>query len=184
MHASEVSMKSDRLQLFIDGLWVESESHAFLPVMNPGTGQEICKVPLALKDEVDAAVTSSQKAFDKWKEVPFIERIQYLFRMKYVFEEHLEELARINTQNHGKTIKESRGDVRRTIENIEAAIAAGYILLKGEHLDNIAPDIDEGTVKEPIGVFGIVCPFNFPLIVPFWYVPYAIVAGCTVVVKP
>lgn len=152
--------------------------------MNPGTGEEICKVPLALKDEVDAAVTSSQNAFDKWKQVPLGERMQYLFRMKYLFEEHYEELARINTQNHGKTIKESRGDVRRTIENIEAAIAAGYTLLKGEHLDQIAQDIDEGTVKEPLGVFGIICPFNFPLMVPFWYLPYAIVAGCTVVVKP
>ena len=152
--------------------------------MNPGTGREICKIPLTLKEEVDAAVTSSQNAFEKWKNVPLTERVQYLFRMKYLFEEHFEELARVNTQNHGKTIKESRGDIRRAIENIEAAIAAGYTLLKGQHLDQISPGIDEGTVKEPLGVFAIICPFNFPIMIPFWFIPYAIVAGSTVVVKP
>lgn len=178
------ALKSGHLNLLINGTWVESQSEASLPVMDPGKGEEICKVPLALREEIDAAVISSQNAFEKWRLVPLTERMQYLFKMKYVFEEHFEELARVNTRNHGKTIKESRGDVRRTIENVEAAIAAGYTLLKGEHLDQIAQDIDEGTVKEPLGVFGVICPFNFPLMVPFWYVPYAIVAGCTVVVKP
>lgn len=177
-------MSNGHLNLLIDGHWVPSESEHYLPVMDPGKGEELCQVPLAGKDEVDAAVVSAQNAFEKWRLVPLPERAQYLFRMKSVLEEHFEELARINTQNHGKTIKESRGDVRRTIENVEAAIAAGYILLKGEHLDQIATDIDEGTVKEPMGVFGIICPFNFPLMVPFWYAPYAIIAGCTVIVKP
>jgi malonate-semialdehyde dehydrogenase (acetylating)/methylmalonate-semialdehyde dehydrogenase len=152
--------------------------------MNPGIGKELCKVPLSSKDEVDSAVASSHAAFYKWKELSLPERIQYIFKLKYLLEEHLEELAKANTLNHGKTIVESRGDVRRTIDNLEAAIAAGYTLLKGDHLDQIAPDIDEGTVKEPLGVFGIICPFNFPLMVPFWYLPYALVAGCTVVVKP
>lgn len=101
-----------------------------------------------------------------------------------MLEEHVEELARINTQNHGKTIIESRGDVRRTIDNVEAAIAAAYTLLKGKHLDQVSQGIDEETVKEPLGVFAIVCPFNFPIMVPFWYLPYAIVLGCTVVLKP
>ncbi len=181
---SEVAVKDDYLKLLLGGEWVQSKSEASLPVMNPGLGKEICRVPLALRDEVDAAASSAQEAFENWKEVPLTERIQYLFRMKNLFEEHLEELARINTQNHGKTITESRGDIRRTIENVEAAIAAGYTLLKGEHLDQVAQGIDEGTVKEPLGVFGIICPFNFPVMVPFWFIPFAIVAGCSVVVKP
>jgi malonate-semialdehyde dehydrogenase (acetylating)/methylmalonate-semialdehyde dehydrogenase len=101
-----------------------------------------------------------------------------------LFEERSEELARINTQNHGKTITESRGDVRRTIDNIESAISATYVLMKGTNLDQVSEGIDEATVKEPLGVFGIICPFNFPLMVPFWFVPYAIALGCTVVVKP
>jgi len=180
----EITVRADRLKLLIDGRWVVSKSEASLPVMNPGTGREICKVPLALKEEVNEAALSSQGAFERWKEVPLPDRMQYLFKMKFAFEEHFEELARINTQNHGKTIRESRGDIRRTIENVEAAIAAGYTLLKGDHLDQIAEGIDEGTVKEPLGVFGIICPFNFPIMVPFWFVPFAIVAGCTVVVKP
>jgi len=181
---AEVAVRSDRLRLLINGQWIASESEQFLPVMNPGTGQEICQVPLALKEEVNEAATSAEAAFELWKEVPLPERMQYLFKMKSVFEEHAEELARVNTQNHGKTIRESRGDVRRTIENIEAAIASGYTLLKGEHLDQIAQGIDEGTVKEPLGVFGIICPFNFPMMVPFWFLPFALVAGCTVIVKP
>lgn len=180
----EVSTKQGQLQLLVDGKWIKSQSDESLAVFNPGTGAEISEIPFALKEEVDAAVLSSQSAFEKWKEVPLSERVQYLFKIKYVLEQHYEELARINTQNHGKVVTESRGDVRRTIDCVEAAIAAAYTLLKGEHLDQIAQGIDEGTVKEPLGVFAIICPFNFPLMVPFWYFPFAIVLGCTVVVKP
>ncbi|MGD0689267.1 MAG: aldehyde dehydrogenase family protein [Candidatus Bathyarchaeia archaeon] len=150
MTRTHEALKSDHLNLLINGTWVESQSEELLPVMDPGRGEEICKVPLALGEEIDAAAISSQNAFEKWRLVPLTERMQYLFKMKYVFEERFEELARINTRNHGKTIKESRGDVRRTIENVEAAIAAGYTLLKGEHLDQIAQDIDEGTVNTNI----------------------------------
>ncbi len=184
MSPLSVAVKENQLKLLLNGEWIQSKSNASLSVMNPGTGQEICKVPLSLEEEVDAAAASAQEAFEKWKETPLTERMQYLFRMRTMLEEHFEELARINTENHGKTIKESRGDVRRTIENVEAAIAAGYTLLKGEQLDQVAQGIDEGTVKEPLGVFGIICPFNFPIMVPFWFIPFAIVAGCTVVVKP
>jgi malonate-semialdehyde dehydrogenase (acetylating)/methylmalonate-semialdehyde dehydrogenase len=170
--------------LLIDGHWIESRTEEYLPVMNPATGKQTSRVPVSLKEEVDNAVVSSENAFEKWREVPVSERMQYLFRMKYVLEEHSEDLARINTQNHGKTIIESRGDIRRTIENVEAAIAAGYVLSKGEHLDQVSRGIDEETVKEPLGVFAIICPFNFPIMIPFWFLPYAIVLGCTVVVKP
>jgi len=181
---SEVPYRPAKLQLLIDGQWITSSSAEQLPVLNPATGEKLSQVPLTPKDEVDRAVVSAQAAFEKWKEIAIPERVQHLFRMKQVFEEHLEDFARINTQNHGKTIAESRGDVRRTIENIEAAIGAAYTLMKGEKLDQVASGIDEETVKEPLGVFGIICPFNFPAMVPFWFVPYAIVLGCTVVVKP
>jgi len=180
----EVAYSPSNLPFLIYGKWVLSTSSEHLPVMNPARGVQTSSVPLATKQEVDAAVKTAHDAFEKWREVPVSERAQLLFRMKYVLEEHFEELARINTQNHGKTIVESRGDVRRTIENVEAAIAAGYTLAKGEHIDSVADGVDEGTVKEPLGVFGIICPFNFPLMVPFWFIPYAIVLGCTVVVKP
>jgi malonate-semialdehyde dehydrogenase (acetylating)/methylmalonate-semialdehyde dehydrogenase len=152
--------------------------------MNPGSGTEVSKVPLSLREEVDRAVTSAQAAFEKWRDIPVPDRVQYLFGMKYVLEEHFEDVARVNTQNHGKTIKESRGDIRRAIENVEAAIAAAYTLQKGEHLDQISQGIDESTVKEALGVFAVICPFNFPVMIPFWFMPYAIALGCTVVVKP
>jgi len=181
---SEVTYNPSVLKLLINGEWTDSDSTEHLPVMNPATGTQITKVPLASRADVERAVRSSHEAFEKWKEAPVSERAQLLFRMKAVLEDHFEELARINTQNHGKTVVESRGDVRRTIENVEAAIAAGYTLAKGEQIDSVSQDVDEGTLKEPLGVFGIICPFNFPLMVPFWFVPYAIVLGCTVVVKP
>jgi malonate-semialdehyde dehydrogenase (acetylating)/methylmalonate-semialdehyde dehydrogenase len=181
---SEVAFGSERLRLLIDGNWVGSESEESLPVMNPATGRQISTVPFATKEEVDRAVVSAHSAFEEWRNVPLTERVQYLFRMKNVLEAHLEDLARINTQNHGKTVVESRGDVRRMIDNVDAGISAAYTLLKGGNLDQVAVGIDEETVKEPLGVFGIICPFNFPLMVPFWYLPYAIVSGCTVVVKP
>ena len=181
---SEVNYRPDTLRLLINGEWSESESNEFLPVFNPATGEVISKVPLASKGELDRAVESALEAFDKWKNVPVPDRVQYLFRMKQLFEERSEELARINTQNHGKTIAESRGEVRRTIENIEAAISAAYVLMKGTNLDQVSVGIDVSTVKEPLGVFGIICPFNFPLMVPFWFLPYTIALGCTAIVKP
>jgi malonate-semialdehyde dehydrogenase (acetylating)/methylmalonate-semialdehyde dehydrogenase len=180
----EVQYRPDTLKLLIDGVWVPSRSTQIQPITNPATGSVICKVPFALKDEVDRAVESSQSAFEKWKDIPLTDRVQYLFKLKDLLENHFEELARINTQNHGKAVIESRGDIRRTIENVEAAIGIAYTLSKGEHMDQITTGIDEGTVKEPLGVFAIICPFNFPIMIPFWFLPYAIVLGCTVVLKP
>ncbi len=181
---SEVPYRPNKLQLLIDGQWITSSATEELPVINPATNEILSRVPLTPKDEVERAVVSAQAAFESWKELPISERVQYLFRMKQVFETHHEDFARVNTQNHGKTVVESRGDVRRTIENIESAIGAAYTLMKGTKLDQVAPGVDEETVKEPLGVFAIICPFNFPMMVPFWFVPYAIVLGCTVVVKP
>ncbi len=181
---SEVPCRSQTLELLVDGRWVASQSEEQQPVVNPATGRIICKVPFAMKEEVDMAVVSAQNAFQKWRSIPLTERVQYLFHMKNFLETHFEELARINTQNHGKTIAESRGDIRRAVDNVEAAIAVAYSLMKGEHLDEISQGIDEGTVKEPLGVFAIVCPFNFPIMIPFWFLPFALVVGDTVVVKP
>jgi malonate-semialdehyde dehydrogenase (acetylating)/methylmalonate-semialdehyde dehydrogenase len=173
-----------RLSLLIDGKWKESKTENYQSVFDPGKGEVIAQVPFTLEEEVNEAVESSQRAFEEWKEQPVTDRVKYLFKIKNVLEEHAEELAAVNTQNHGKTVEESRGDVKRTIENVDAAIAVAYILTKGEKLEQIAHGIDEETVKEPLGVFAITSPFNFPLMVPFWFIPYAIVLGDTVVVKP
>lgn len=172
------------LKILINGEWRVSKSGEDHPSYDPSTGRIIAHVPYVSKEEVHEAVSSAQQAFPKWSKLPITERVKYLFRLKDAFERHLEDLARVNSENHGKTIVESRGDVRRAIDNIDSAIGVSFTLSKGETLDQIANDIDESVVKEPLGPFGIICPFNFPLMIPFWFIPYALVLGDTLVVKP
>jgi len=180
----EVQRNYGRLRLYIDGDYIDSKTEVWGKAYNPAKDEVIAEVPFSTKDEVRLAIQSAQEAYEKWKEVPITSRIQYLFALKNKLEEYSETIARIITQNHGKTIQEARGDMRRTIENVEAAISIAYTLYKGEHLDQVAQDIDESVIREPLGVFGIITPFNFPVMVPFWFIPYAIVLGNTVVVKP
>lgn len=172
------------LKLLVDGKWVRSESAEAHEAFNPAEGRPIGKVPFSTKEEVDSAAAAAERAFESWREETVGGRAQYLFRLKGVMEAHAEELATLNTLNHGKTLQESRGDVRRTIENIDAAISVAYSLAKGSNIDQISRGVDEQMSKEPLGAFAIVCPFNFPLMIPFWFLPYAIVLGDTVVVKP
>jgi malonate-semialdehyde dehydrogenase (acetylating) / methylmalonate-semialdehyde dehydrogenase len=174
----------DKLENYIGGRWVRSESENFKPIYDPGRGEVIGYVPFSLDSEVEKAVDAAVGAFDRWCETPLPERIRYLFRMRNMLDEHFEELARINTINHGKTLEESKGDLVRARENVEMAIAAAQTMFKGESLDQVADGIDESMVKEPLGVFSIISPFNFPIMIPFWFLPYAIVLGNTVVVKP
>ncbi len=173
-----------KLELLIDGNWKRSVSSQTQLIYDPGTGESIGEVPFATTEETNLAVETSQKAFEKWSNVPILERIKYLFKIRSLLEEHRDEIASINTQSHGKTLEESRGEVQRTIENVESAISTAYTLSKGETFDRIAEGIDEFSVKEPLGVFAIICPFNFPLMVPFWFIPYAVVLGDSIVVKP
>ena len=172
------------LQFLINGNWVDSESQEKQGAFNPALGKVIAEVPFGLDEEVTRAVDAAAEAFEGWRNVPVPERLEYLFRMREALERHFEELSTIITQNHGKTIEESEGEMRRTIENVDVAISVAYTLAKGNTLDQIAPGIDETMTKEPLGVFAIVCPFNFPLMVPFWFIPYAIVLGDSIVVKP
>ena len=173
-----------RLKLLVGGEWKDSHSEQSQQVFNPATGEQIAEVPFAQKDEVNQIAEAAQLAFEKWKNVPITERVKYLFKFKEVLEREFESLSQLNTLNHGKTLEESRGDMRRTIDNVDSAIAVAYTLSKGETMDEIASGIDESMVREPLGVFAIICPFNFPLMIPFWYLPYAIVLGDTVLIKP
>ena len=173
-----------KLKLLIDGRWVESGSTELGEAYDPGKGAQVAQVPFALPEEADRAVEAAQRAFEKWREISILERVKYLYKLKEVMERRSEELATLNTQNHGKTLDESRGELKRSIENVDVAIATAYTLAKGDTLDQIAAGIDVSMSKEPLGVFAVVCPFNFPLMVPFWFIPYAIVLGDTLVVKP
>lgn len=173
-----------RVRHFINGRWVEATPEEVYMLYDPGLGEVIGELPLAGKEVVDEAVEAAYEAFKTWSRLSVPERVQYIFKMKYVFEEKKEVLSRVNTQNHGKPITDSRGDLRRTIENIEAAIAVAYTLAKGEFQREIAQGIDETMVREPLGVFVLITPYNFPIMIPFWFIPYALVLGNTLVVKP
>ena len=173
-----------RLKLFVNNAWVDSSSEDVHDVYNPATGRPLGKVPYATGEEVDRAVLAAQEAFEKWRSLSIPERVKHLFKLKDVMEMHFEEIAAANTINHGKTLEESRGDIRRSIENIETAVAAALTLAKGDVLQQVAGGVDTEMTKEPLGVFAVVCPFNFPVMIPFWFIPYALVLGDTVVLKP
>lgn len=180
----EVRPHYGRLKLYIDGEWVESKSGEVIPSMNPAKGEAIAEVPFATKEEVGEAVNAAEEAFPSWSELPVTTRARYIYRMLQALEKNFEEISRVITQNHGKVIDEARGEMRRLVENVETAAAIAYTLQKGEHLDQVASGIDETLVREPMGVFAILGPFNFPVMAPFWFIPYALVLGDTLVVKP
>ncbi|BCS93583.1 CoA-acylating methylmalonate-semialdehyde dehydrogenase [Metallosphaera javensis (ex Sakai et al. 2022)] len=174
----------DKIMNLINGKLVESSSHDYHPIFDPGKGEEIGMVPFSSKDDVDKAVESASDAFESWSKLPMPDRLQYLFKLKVAMEEKKKELATAITINHGKTLTEAIGELDRAIQNIESAISLGYTLFKGQYMRSVAVKIDEISVREPIGVVGIIAPFNFPIMVPFWFIPYALVYGDTVVVKP
>ncbi|HMP72818.1 MAG TPA: CoA-acylating methylmalonate-semialdehyde dehydrogenase [Kiritimatiellia bacterium] len=168
---------------FINGEWTTPEVASFTPVFNPSTGEQISATPMCGPDLVDQAVQAAADAFEGWWQTPPVERIRILFRYKMLLEDAFEELARSVTREHGKTLQEARGDVRRGIEVVEYACAVTE-LLKGEVLENVARGIDCEMVRQPVGVCVGICPYNFPALVPMWMYPLAIACGNTFVFKP
>ena len=167
---------------YVGGEWVESRGELH-DIVNPATQRVVARAPNSSADEVNAAVEEAKRAFPEWRETPPVSRGRYLFRLKELMEEHFEELSRVQTMEHGKTIDESRGETRRGIENVE--VAAGIpSLMMGYNLEDISAGIDEFLVRQPLGVFGIVPPYNFPFMVPLWFAPYAVAAGNCIVMKP
>ena len=167
---------------FIDGEWVESKGE-IRDVVNPAKYEVIAKVPISTKDEIDAAVEAAKAAFPDWRRTTPLARARCLFRLKELLEEHFEEVSRVQTQEHGKTIDESRGETRRGIENVEVACGIPTLMM-GYNLEDIASGIDEYLIRQPLGVFGIIGPFNFPFMIPLWSAPYAVATGNCVVIKP
>lgn len=176
-------IEPDRILNFIHGQWVPSAATETFDVPNPATGASLGRTPLGDAAEVDRAVQAAAAAFPSWRRVPAGERIQYLFRLKALLEQHLEDLARTITLECGKTLAESRAEIRRAIENVEVA-AGAPILLQGDFSEDIAAGIDELMIRQPLGVCACICPFNFPGMIPFWFLPYALACGNTYVVKP
>jgi malonate-semialdehyde dehydrogenase (acetylating)/methylmalonate-semialdehyde dehydrogenase len=168
---------------FISGEWRASAASEFLDVFNPATAEVLGRVPLSPVAEVDAAVQAAARAFPEWRRTPVTDRVQFLFRLKGLLHQHFEELARTITMECGKTMGESRGEMQRAIENIEVACGAPS-LMQGDFSEDIASGIDELMIRQPLGVCACICPFNFPGMIPFWFMPYALACGNTYIVKP
>ncbi len=169
--------------VLIGGEWQPVNSVPASPVFNPSTGETIAQTPLCTAEHVDAAVQSAAAAFPAWMETPPVERARVLFKFKMLLEENFEDLVRSNTREHGKTLVESRGDVKRGIEMVEFACGVPSLMM-GENLENVARGIDCDTIRQPLGVCVGITPFNFPAMVPLWMYPIALVCGNTFVLKP
>src|SRR5208283_3616960 len=171
------------LQNYVGGNWVVPETNDFVEVTTPATSELLAQTPLSTAADVDRAVRAAESAFPAWRRIPPGERIQYLFRLKALLEENLEDLARIITTENGKTLGEARAELRRGIENVEVACGIP-VMMQGYNLEDITPGVDEMLIRQPLGVVAAITPFNFPAMIPFWFLPYAVACGNTFVLKP
>src|SRR6266446_6719279 len=168
---------------YIGGDWIAGASTEVSKVINPATGEVMAEVPLADASDVNKAVEAAAAAFPAWRQTPPQDRIQYLFRFRQALETHFEEIARITTMENGKTLTEARAELRRAVENVEVACGIPT-LMQGYNLEDVARGIDEIMIRQPLGVVAAITPFNFPAMVPFWFLPYAIATGNTFILKP
>ena len=176
-------MNTPTLHHFINGRRVPGESNRFGDVYDPATGRVQARVPFATADEVGKAVRAAKAAFPTWAATPPSQRARILFRYRDVLEAHREELARICSSEHGKTLDDARGSVTRGIEIVEFTCGIPQ-LLKGEMNENVAGNVDSFNVRQPLGVCAGITPFNFPAMVPMWMYPVALACGNTFVLKP
>ena len=168
---------------YIGGAWRRTSSGEHGDVHNPATNERLARVPLTPAVEVDAAVQAAHAAFGAWRETPVTERIQPLFKLKWLLERDIDEIARTITMECGKTYAESEGEMRRGIENVEVACGMPT-MIQGWNNEDIARGIDEHLFRQPLGVVTAIAPFNFPGMIPLWFLPYAVAAGNCFVLKP
>lgn len=174
---------SQKLRNFIGGQWVESATEKYDAVPNPATGEILAHVPISTKEDLHLAVQTAEEAFKVWSKTPVPKRARILFKYQQLLVEHWEELARLLTLENGKSYGEAYGEVQRGIENVEFACGAPTLMM-GKQLSDIATGLESGMYRYPIGVVGGITPFNFPMMVPCWMFPMAIVLGNTFVLKP
>jgi malonate-semialdehyde dehydrogenase (acetylating) / methylmalonate-semialdehyde dehydrogenase len=179
----EARMAVRRLRNYIDGEWVEPAGCDWLDVENPSNGEIVARVPLSRPGDLDAAVAAAKAAFAAWSTTPVDKRVAPLFKLAAMIRDNRESLARIITEENGKSLPDARAELDRTLENVETACGMP-VLQQGDKLVGAAPGIDGEVVRLPIGVFGMIAPFNFPAMVPFWFIPYALATGNTFVLKP
>jgi malonate-semialdehyde dehydrogenase (acetylating)/methylmalonate-semialdehyde dehydrogenase len=174
---------STQLKNYINGQWVESRNTAMFTVINPATGMSIAEVPAGCSQDIQDAATSANDAWREWRNTPATQRVQYLFKMKQLLEVHTDEIAGICTAECGKTFAESKAEIVRAVENIEVACGIPT-LMQSAFSEDIATGVDEFVIRQPLGVGACISPFNFPIMIPFWFMPYAIACGNTYIVKP
>ncbi len=172
-----------RIKSFIDGEWVEEPGVEYAPLYNPSTGETIGEVPLSSPETSNAAVESAHAAYDGWRHLSLSKRMGYVFDMRRAMQDNAEELAVAIAIDQAKHISEARGEVQRVIEIIETACSIPT-LIQGETLEGVAGNINARVIRQPLGVFGGIAPFNFPALVFGWFVPFAIGVGNTFVFKP
>jgi malonate-semialdehyde dehydrogenase (acetylating)/methylmalonate-semialdehyde dehydrogenase len=174
---------SDRVRNYIDGKWADSKSSEWQDVVNPATSEVLASVPLNGGQDVDAAAKAAHNAYLAWRDTPPGDRIQYLFKLKQALEDNFDDLARVLTMENGKTLADAKGELRRGIENVEVACGIPT-MMQGQMLENISRGIDEIMIRQPIGVVAAITPFNFPGMIPLWFLPYAIACGNAMIIKP
>ena len=167
---------------YVNGQWIEPENRGFLDIENPSTGQTIGQTPLSTVAEVHRAIDAAAKAYEDWSQTPVARRVQYLYTLDALLRENEEDIARILVEEMGKSLSDARAEMKRIFENIEVACGMP-VLQQGDKLIGASYDIDGEVIRQPIGVFAMIAPFNFPAMVPFWFLPYALAAGNTYIVK-
>ncbi len=172
-----------RLKNYINGRFVEASADRYIPVHNPATCQLIGECPDSSRADVDQAVKAAHAAFDEWRSTPVLSRAQYMHRLRNILEERFEDISRVVVEENGKTRDEARGEVRRAIESVDFAISVPS-LMRGYKVEDISSGIDETAERQPLGVFAAITPFNFPFMVPLWFLPTAITCGNTYLIKP
>lgn len=176
-------MMVDQLKNYIGGEWVQADSQGTIPVHNPATCELLAETPDSTRAEVDKAARIAHEAFLDWRMTPVVSRVRYLHTFKNLMEERFDEMAEIVVKENGKTLDEARGEVRRGIESIEFAFGVPS-LMTGFKVEDISSGIDETAERQPMGVFAAITPFNFPNMVPLWFLPTAIACGNTYILKP
>jgi malonate-semialdehyde dehydrogenase (acetylating)/methylmalonate-semialdehyde dehydrogenase len=183
--SSAATVIPDTVRNFVGGEWTAVDGGEGQPVVNPATGETLVDVPFSDEETVDEAVQTASEAFEDWSTTSPVERVQYLFDLKQELEDRQEDIAQALTREHGKTLAEGRGEIRRGIENVEVAAGIPNMLREGSgNVQDIGTNMDEHAIRQPLGVFTAVTPFNFPAMIPLWFLPYAVATGNTFILKP
>ena len=168
---------------YVGGEWLPLPDRDRLDIEDPATRETLGSVPMSSAEDVNRAVAAAKDAFHDWRRTPAVERVRVLFRLKGMLDEAKNDLAVQLSREHGKNVAETAGEIQRGIENVEHACGIPSLMM-GDTLEDVARGIDCESIRQPLGVFAIITPYNFPVMIPMWFWPYAVATGNTVVLKP